>query len=177
MPSKTRVTFVLGDITLQQVDVIVNAANSSLLGGGGVDGAIHRAGGPEILAACRRLRETDYPHGLPTGGAVATAAGNLLARHVIHVVGPVHARDRDHAALLRSCYVEAVRLAESLGARTIAFPSISTGAFGYPVDEAAPIAIGAVLDTPSALDEARFVLFSPGDKQAYERAHARLAAG
>jgi O-acetyl-ADP-ribose deacetylase (regulator of RNase III) len=177
MPPQTKVTFVLGDITLQQVDVIVNAANSSLLGGGGVDGAIHRAGGPEILAACRRLRETDYPGGLPTGGAVATTAGNLLARHVIHVVGPVHARDRDPAALLRSCYVEAVRLAESLGARTIAFPSISTGAFGYPVDEAAPIAIAAVLGAPPVLDEARFVLFSPDDKQAYERAHARLAAG
>jgi O-acetyl-ADP-ribose deacetylase (regulator of RNase III) len=166
----TNVTFVRGNIVEQAVDAIVNAANSSLLGGGGVDGAIHHAGGPEILAACRALRETRYPKGLPAGGAVATTAGRLPARHVIHVVGPVHSTREDRSALLRSCYVEAVRLADTLGARTLAMPAVSTGAFAWPLDDAARIAVAAVRETPSSLTEARFVLFDQRALRAFEAA-------
>ena len=117
-----RITFVQGDITGQQADAIVNAANSSLLGGGGVDGAIHRHGGPEILAACRRLRAEAYPDGLPTGQAVATTAGRLAATWVIHTVGPVYSRHEDRSALLASCYTESLRVAAEVGARTGGLP-------------------------------------------------------
>jgi O-acetyl-ADP-ribose deacetylase (regulator of RNase III) len=141
-----RVTLVQGDITEQDVDAVVNAANSSLMGGGGVDGAIHRRGGPEILEECTRIRREEYPDGLPTGRAVATAAGNLPARWVIHTVGPVYAKREDRSGLLASCYTESLRVADRLGARTVAFPAISTGVYGYPVEEAAPVAINAVLD-------------------------------
>ncbi|MBL7497675.1 O-acetyl-ADP-ribose deacetylase [Frankia sp. CNm7] len=175
--STAKITFVRGNITEQRVDAVVNAANSSLLGGGGVDGAIHFAGGPEILAACRRLRETEYPRGLPAGGAVATQAGRLPARHVIHVVGPVYSAREDRSALLRSCHVEALRLADELGARTLALPAVSTGAFAWPLADAARIAVTAVLETPSALDEARFVLFDNRALRAFEAAYARIRAG
>ena len=157
-----RIVLVEGDITLQDVDAVVNAANRSLLGGGGVDGAIHRRGGPAILEECRRIRAERYPDGLPTGQAVATGAGALVARHVIHVVGPVYGRDADAAGLLASCHTEALRLADILGARTIAFPAISTGAYGYPIDEAAAVALRAVLGSETAVEEIRFVLF--GDR-------------
>jgi O-acetyl-ADP-ribose deacetylase len=130
-----------GDITRQSVDAIVNAANSGLLGGGGVDGAIHRRGGPEILEACRLLRATEMPEGLPAGQAVATTAGRLDARWVIHTVGPVYAQTVDHSDTLVSCYRESLRLAAGLGARSIAFPAISAGIYGWPMDDAARIAV------------------------------------
>ena len=128
-----RIVLLQGDITQQAVDAIVNAANSSLLGGGGVDGAIHRKGGPAIVEACRRLRAERYPGGLPTGQAVETPAGHLPARWVIHTVGPVYASSEDHSGLLRSCHVEALRVADTLGCVTVAFPAISTGVYGYPL--------------------------------------------
>jgi O-acetyl-ADP-ribose deacetylase (regulator of RNase III) len=159
-----------GDITRQQVDAVVNAANRSLLGGGGVDGAIHRAGGPAILAACRELRRTRYPEGLPTGQAVATTAGDLPARWVIHTVGPVYAKSEDRSALLASCHTEALRVADELGARSVAFPAISTGVYGYPLEEAAPVAIRAVREARTQVDEVRFVLFGRAAFEAFGRA-------
>jgi O-acetyl-ADP-ribose deacetylase (regulator of RNase III) len=160
-----RLNFVRGDITEQDVDAVVNAANSSLLGGGGVDGAIHRRGGPEILHECRRLRESAYPDGLPVGAAVATTGGRLPARWVIHTVGPVYAKSEDRSAQLASCYRESLRVADELGARTVAFPAISTGIFRYPLDEAALIAVETVRGADTEVAEARFVLF---DARAYE---------
>jgi O-acetyl-ADP-ribose deacetylase (regulator of RNase III) len=148
-----------GDIARQDVDAVVNAANRSLLGGGGVDGAIHSAGGPAILEACRELRRTTWPDGLPTGEAVATTAGDLPARWVIHTVGPVYAREADPARALAACHTNALRVADELGARSVAFPAISTGAFGYPVAEAAQVALDAVRATDTSADEVRFVLF------------------
>jgi len=160
-----------GDLTEQHVDAIVNAANSSLLGGGGVDGAIHRAGGPEVLAACRELRATSLPDGLPTGDAVATVAGRLPCRWVIHTVGPIYGTVDDPAALLRSCHVRSLEVAESLGARSVAFPAVSCGVYGYPVDEAAPIALDAVRSAPLASVElVRFVLFGPDALRAFSDA-------
>jgi O-acetyl-ADP-ribose deacetylase (regulator of RNase III) len=151
---------VRGDITEAVVDAVVNAANSSLLGGGGVDGAIHRKGGPAILAACRELRAGPYLHGLPTGQAVATTAGALPARWVIHTVGPVYSRREDRSDLLASCYRESLRVADELGAATVAFPAISAGVYGWPMDDAARVAVSAVRETATAVTEARFVLFS-----------------
>ncbi len=148
-----------GDITAQQVDAIVNAANSSLLGGGGVDGAIHRRGGPEILAACRALRAGQYPDGLPAGQAVATTAGRLPARWVIHTVGPVYAKGSDRSDLLRSCYRRSLAVAAELGAKTIAFPLISAGVYRWPVADAVRIAA----ETISAAEQdgtARLVLYT-----------------
>ncbi|GGV03177.1 macro domain-containing protein [Kitasatospora herbaricolor] len=144
----TLITLIEGDITEQQVDVVVNAANSSLLGGGGVDGAIHRKGGPEILAQCRALRASHYGRGLRTGGAVATTAGRLPARWVVHTVGPVYlAEDYERRAeLLASCYRESLRVAAELGARTVAFPAVSAGVYGWPLDDAARIALATVAD-------------------------------
>ena len=130
-----------GDITQTEADAVVNAANSTLLGGGGVDGAIHRRGGKEILAECRRLRETELPEGLPAGQAVATTAGNLPAEWVIHTVGPVWAKTIDKSETLASCYRESLRVAKELGARTVAFPAISAGIYGWPMDDAARIAV------------------------------------
>ncbi|MEX5631158.1 O-acetyl-ADP-ribose deacetylase [Parafrankia sp. FMc2] len=153
------VRLVQGDITDQAVDAVVNAANSSLLGGGGVDGAIHAAGGPEILAACRELRATTLPGGLPTGEAVATTAGRLRARHVIHVVGPVYTPGEDRSGLLRSCYTRALAVADELGARSLALPAVSAGVYGWPARDAADLALDAVLTTTAAVTEARFVLF------------------
>jgi O-acetyl-ADP-ribose deacetylase (regulator of RNase III) len=165
-----RIVVLQGDLTEQAVDAIVNAANGSLLGGGGVDGAIHRRGGPEILAACREVRRTAYPDGLPTGEAVATTAGDLPARWVIHTVGPVYTREREPAGLLARCHTSALRVADGLGAETVAFPAISTGVYGYPLEEAAPVAIEAVRTTPSRVREVRFVLFDDRALAAFERA-------
>ncbi|MGY5009111.1 O-acetyl-ADP-ribose deacetylase [Streptomyces sp. 900105755] len=161
----TRITLVQGDITRQSVDAIVNAANSSLLGGGGVDGAIHRRGGPAILEDCRRLRASHYGKGLPTGQAVATTAGDLDARWVIHTVGPVHSTGEDRSELLASCYRESLRRADELGARTVAFPAVSTGIYGWPMDDGARIAVATVQEADTAVEEVRFVLF---DERAYD---------
>lgn len=169
-----QITLVQGDITEQAVDAIVNAANSSLMGGGGVDGAIHRRGGPEILAACSELRRTVYPQGLPTGQAVATPAGRLPARHVIHVVGPVYAIREDRSPLLASCYAQALRVADDLGARSIAFPAVSAGIYGWPIEDAARIAVTTVRAATSRVQEARFVLFSG---EVYAAFAAALSAG
>ncbi|MCZ7588228.1 MAG: O-acetyl-ADP-ribose deacetylase [Gaiella sp.] len=154
-----RIELVEGDITVQEVDAIVNAANSSLLGGGGVDGAIHRGGGPEILAACRELRATRFPDGLPAGEAVATTAGRLPARWVIHTVGPVYDGSRDLSTTLRSCYERALAVADELGAATIAFPLISSGAFGWPLDDAVRQALVTLRGVETSVGEARLVLF------------------
>ncbi|MFJ8495165.1 O-acetyl-ADP-ribose deacetylase [Streptomyces sp. NPDC094038] len=161
----TRITLVQGDITRQSVDAIVNAANSSLLGGGGVDGAIHRRGGPAVLADCRKLRAGHYGKGLPTGQAVATTAGDLDAQWVIHTVGPVHSATEDRSELLASCYRESLRRADELGARTVAFPAVSTGIYGWPMDDGARIAVATVQDADTAVEEVRFVLF---DERAYD---------
>ncbi|MEU9699623.1 O-acetyl-ADP-ribose deacetylase [Streptomyces sp. NPDC047981] len=164
MTTGPAIALVLGDITAQHADAIVNAANSSLLGGGGVDGAIHRKGGPEILAECRALRAGDYGKGLRTGQAVATTAGRLDARWVIHTVGPVWSRDEDRSEQLASCYRESLRVADELGARTVAFPAISTGIYGWPLDDGARIAVETVRSTETSVEEVRFVLF---DETAY----------
>lgn len=163
------ITLVRGDITTMRVDAIVNAANNSLLGGGGVDGAIHRAGGPAILAACRRLRETELPQGLPTGEAVATTAGNLPAKHVIHTVGPVWDPNEDRSNLLASAYRNSLRVADELGAATVAFPAISAGAYGWPLADAARIAIRTVREVDPAAD-VTFVLFSHQTLDAFRAA-------
>jgi O-acetyl-ADP-ribose deacetylase (regulator of RNase III) len=167
------IDLVQGDITLQSVDAIVNAANSSLLGGGGVDGAIHRAGGPAILDACRKLRQ-GLSAGLAPGEAVITTGGKLPARHVIHTVGPVwRGGGAGEAATLARCYRNSLALAAEHGLASIAFPSISTGAFGYPVTEAASVALGTVRDTLRAgcrVTLVRFVLFSPDDLRVYAAA-------
>ena len=166
-----RIEAVQGDITEQAVDAIVNAANSTLLGGGGVDGAIHRRGGPAILEECRVLRAERYPDGLPTGRAVATTAGGLPARWVIHTVGPVYAAvEDDPAELLASCHVESLRVADELGAKTVAFPAISTGVYGYPVEEAAPVAVAAVRGADTGVELVRFVLFGEEAHQAFAAA-------
>ena len=159
-----------GDLTTQEVDAIVNAANSTLLGGGGVDGAIHRAGGPAILVECHTIRRTTFPDGLPTGRAVATGGGNLPARWVIHTVGPVYAASEEPAGELASCHTESLRVADELEARIVAFPAISTGVFGYKVDEAASVAIGAVRGAETSVEEVRFVLFGREAFGAFERA-------
>ena len=164
------IRLVRGDITEQEVDAIVNAANSSLMGGGGVDGAIHRKGGREILLECQRLRATTLEQGLPPGKAVATTAGNLKANWVIHTVGPVFSKNEDRSRLLASCHTESLRVADSLGAKTVAFPAISTGVYGYPLDLAAPVAIVAVKAANTNVAEARFVLFDEPAYDAFARA-------
>ncbi len=166
-----QITLVPGDITEQHVDVVVNAANSSLLGGGGVDGAIHRRGGPAILAACRQLRADRYPDGLPTGQAVATTAGDLPARWVIHTVGPVYTKSEDRSELLASCYRESLQVADELGAATVAFPAVSAGRYGWPLPDAARIALTTVAETPTRVREARFVLFSDAVFDAFRTVH------
>ncbi len=161
----------LGDITTEVVDAIVNAANPSLLGGGGVDGAIHAAGGPEILAECRE-RTRELPGGLlPRGRAVATTAGRLPARWVVHTAGPVWTPDEDRSEVLVSCYRESLRVAGELGAETLAFPAISAGVYGWPLDDAARIAITTVRSAPRGLvREVRFVLFARPALEAFQRA-------
>ncbi|AWW36872.1 O-acetyl-ADP-ribose deacetylase [Streptomyces cadmiisoli] len=166
----TTITLVQGDITRQSVDAIVNAANSSLLGGGGVDGAIHRRGGPAILEECRKLRASRYGRGLPTGRAVATTAGRLDARWVVHTVGPVYSEQEDRSDLLASCYRESLRVADELGARTVAFPAVSTGVYRWPMADAARIALGTVRSTPTSVEEIRFVLFDDRAYEAFARA-------
>lgn len=165
------ITLTRGDITEQTVDAIVNAANPTLLGGGGVDGAIHRKGGPTILEQCKRIRSEQYPTGLPTGEAVITTAGALPARFVIHTVGPIwRGGSNREAELLARAYRSSLTLAAEEGLHTVAFPSISTGAYGYPIVDAARVAIAAVHDFlrgNSVLHEVRFVLFSEEDLRAY----------
>ncbi|KRC58415.1 RNase III inhibitor [Agromyces sp. Root81] len=172
-----RIELVTGDITVQRVDVIVNAANSSLLGGGGVDGAIHAAGGPEILAECRRLRATTLPDGLPTGDAVATTAGRLPARWVVHTVGPVWPGDGPEAdarrMLLAAAYRNSLDLAESLGAASVALPAVSAGVYGWPAADAARVALSTAADATTAAD-LRFVLFSPAMHGVFADAAAAL---
>lgn len=164
---------VQGDITEQAVDAVVNAANSSLLGGGGVDGAIHSRGGPEILAACRQLRSTSLPDGLPAGQAVATTAGQLPARWVIHTVGPVYSRSEDRSHVLASAYRESLRVAEELGASSVAFPAVSAGVYGWPMDDAARIAVATVREHQArSVREVRFVLFGPDAYAAFQSALA-----
>ena len=170
-----KIVLAKGDITAETVDAIVNAANSSLAGGGGVDGAIHRKGGPEILEECRRIRATTLPHGLPPGRAVATTAGKLDARWVIHTVGPVFSKSEDRSPILASCHTESLRLADELGAATVAFPAISTGVYGYPLELAAPVAIRAVAEADTAVEEVRFVLFDDAALDAFEGALAGRA--
>jgi len=169
---RSRLELTRGDITRERVDAIVNAANSSLMGGGGVDGAIHRAGGPAILDECRRIVEARGP--LPAGEAVITIGGRLPARRVIHTVGPRwRGGDRGEAATLANCYRNSLALAAAEGLASLAFPSISTGAYGYPVSEASVVAVGAVADVLKAgspLRQVRFVLFSDADLEAYRRA-------
>ena len=156
-----KISLKIGDITREQADAIVNAANSSLLGGGGVDGAIHRHGGPAILAECRELRESRYPGGLPAGQAVATTAGQLGARWVIHTVGPVYSARDDRSALLAACYETSLAVADELGATIVAFPAVSAGIYGWPADDAARIALATVSQASTRVQEARFVLFAP----------------
>ena len=172
-----RIELVTGDITVQRVDAIVNAANSSLLGGGGVDGAIHAAGGPEILAECRRLRATALPDGLPTGEAVATTAGRLPARWVIHTVGPVWPGEGAEAGarrrLLAAAYRNSISLAESLGAVSVALPAVSAGVYGWPAMDAARVALATAADAP-APELIRFVLFSPAMRGVFTDAAAAL---
>jgi O-acetyl-ADP-ribose deacetylase (regulator of RNase III) len=170
---ETKLTLVLGDITKQETDAIVNAANSSLLGGGGVDGAIHRAGGRQILEECIKIREKQG--GCDTGEAVITTGGNLPAKYVIHTVGPIWQGGSrgELRTLLANCYKNSLKLAVENGIKTISFPSISTGAYGYPVDEASPIALKAVIEflqSDDSLDEVVFVLYEKWIYQSYEDA-------
>ncbi|MFN4245801.1 MAG: O-acetyl-ADP-ribose deacetylase [Brevinematia bacterium] len=162
----------VGDITDEEVDAIVNAANPSLMGGGGVDGAIHRKGGPSILEECKKIRQSIYPDGLPVGKAVSTNAGNLKAKYVIHTVGPVwFGGNNSEEKLLQDAYVNSIKLAEELGCQTIAFPSISTGAYGYPKEEAAKVVYRVLKDysKKSKLKQIRLVFFSQSDFDTFMR--------
>jgi O-acetyl-ADP-ribose deacetylase (regulator of RNase III) len=168
-----RVIVKVGDITKEEVDAIVNAANGSLMGGGGVDGAIHRAGGVQIRDECAEIRRTRYPDGLPTGCAVITGAGKMTAKHVIHTVGPVYGRGgADKATLLADCYVNSLTVAAQKGLATIAFPAISTGVYGYPLDEAARVSSRAIekfLGTDTVIREVRLVFFAHPDAAMFLR--------
>jgi O-acetyl-ADP-ribose deacetylase (regulator of RNase III) len=166
-----RVTVIVGDITRQDVEAIVNAANSSLLGGGGVDGAIHRAGGPAILEECRDIRRTRFPQGLPTGEAVVTTGGNLPALYVIHTVGPIYGEHRGREAeLLANCYYNSLSLAVEKNVTSVAFPSIATGVYGYPRDEAAEVSsrtIETFLSNDLQLKEVRLIFFQGQDAEIF----------
>ena len=168
-----RIEVVVGDITAQDADAIVNAANSSLLGGLGVDGAIHRVGGPSILAACRAVRASRWPAGMPEGEAVATTAGNLPARWVIHTVGPVYSATEDRSATLASAYRRSLEVADELGAASVAFPAISAGTYGWPMGDAARIAVETIRAAASRVELVRFVAFSPGAFAAFADVLAR----
>jgi len=167
------ITIKRGDITREETCAVVNAANSSLMGGGGVDGAIHRAGGHRILEACHAIRREQYPDGLPIGEAVATTAGDMPAKYVIHTVGPVYSSCGDHCeALLASCYITSLKAARELGCSDIAFPAISTGIYGYPKEEAARIAYRAVkhyLDEDQSM-RVKFVFHNPSDEASFRKA-------
>ena len=170
-----RVRPLVGDITRQDVDVIVNAANATLLGGGGVDGAIHRVGGPAILEACREIRRSQYTQGLPVGEVVITTAGNLPARYVVHTVGPIYGQHAGREAeLLAACYKNSLRLTVQENLHSIAFPAISTGAFGYPPEKAAVVASDAIkefLATDNLLNDVRLVFFQQSDMNVFLRHH------
>ncbi|WP_433604991.1 O-acetyl-ADP-ribose deacetylase [Dactylosporangium sp. CA-139114] len=168
------IELVTGDITAERVDAIVNAANSSLLGGGGVDGAIHRRGGPAILEECRALRASRYGRGLPVGQAVATTAGRLPARWVVHTVGPVWSATEDRSALLRDCYRNSLGVAAGLGAASIAFPLISSGVYRWPKEDAVIQALTVLRTPPPAFARIRLVLFDDDTRQAAERARLTL---
>jgi O-acetyl-ADP-ribose deacetylase (regulator of RNase III) len=174
--SAGRVAIKVGDITKENVDAIVNAANSTLMGGGGVDGAIHRAGGLEILAACKEIRRAQYPDGLPTGQAVITTGGKLPAKHVIHTVGPVYGRGgADKAELLAACYFNSLSLAVEHGLKSVAFPAISTGVYGYPLSEAAAVSsrtIEQFLLADKSIEEVRLVFFAAGDAEVFLKHHS-----
>ena len=187
-PSKTLASFlsgkvqvIVGDITKQNVDVIVNAANSTLLGGGGVDGAIHAKGGPKILEACRELRRTRFPGGLSTGEAVLTTAGQLPARHVIHTVGPITGIGKEpDASMLAACYRNSLALAANHGLHSIAFPAISTGAYGYPAELAAPVVsetIKSALSAVTPVDHIRLVFFNEADARTFLKHQTFTTAG
>lgn len=171
---KARVTLVCGDITEQETDAIVNAANPGLMGGGGVDGAIHRKGGTEILEECKIIRQESYPGGLPAGKAVMTTGGKLKAKKVIHTVGPIWSGGNNgEPELLAQAYRNSLALAQKYGLKTIAFPSISTGAYGYPVEKASRVAVRAVvefLEKNKGIEQVRFVLHSMHDLRTYEEA-------
>lgn len=173
-----RVCLVVGDITTQNVEVIVNAANSTLLGGGGVDGAIHRIGGPAILEECREIRRSQHPQGLPTGEAVITTAGNLPARFVVHTVGPIYGRHAGREAeLLSACYKNSLHLAVENSLHSIAFPAISTGVYGYPPTAAAPAASQAIMEflaIDDFLNEVRLVFFKQSDMKVFLNHHKFL---
>lgn len=175
---RTRIRLLRGDITDQDTDAIVNAANSSLLGGGGVDGAIHRRGGPRILEECKKIRATLWREGLPAGEAVITSGGALKASHVIHTVGPIwRGGDGGEPELLEAAYRNSLSLVVSKGLKTVAFPSISTGAYGYPIQEASRVALRTVkefLAKREGLEEVVFVLFNPSDLTTYEEAAEEL---
>lgn len=164
-----RIELVTGDITEERVDAVVNAANSSLLGGGGVDGAIHRKGGPAILEECRALRADRYGGGLPAGQAVATTAGRLPARWVIHTVGPVWSASQDRSQTLRDCYRNALAVAAELGAESVAFPLISSGVYGWPADDAVAQALAAMRESPDTVETARLVLFDATTRELAEQ--------
>jgi len=172
---KTTLNIIQGDLTEQDVEAIVNAANPSLMGGGGVDGAIHRKGGSKILEECKKIRATLYPNGLPTGKAVITSGGNLKAKYVIHTVGPIwRGGSEREPELLNEAYKNSLKLAVEKGLKTIAFPSISTGAYGYPIEKASRVALKAIKEfiekeSPS-LEEVRIVLFKEEDLKVYEEA-------
>jgi O-acetyl-ADP-ribose deacetylase len=176
----TKLELIKGDITDVKADAIVNAANSTLLGGGGVDGAIHTKGGPKILEECKRIRATEWPDGLPTGKAVITSGGNLKAKFVIHTVGPVWLGGfHVEAELLKQAYRNTLKLATSRRLRTVAFPSISTGAFGYPIEEASRIAVGTVkafLEKEDRFEKVILVLHSDRDFEVYLKAVKDLLA-
>ncbi|QJU54981.1 O-acetyl-ADP-ribose deacetylase [Herbiconiux sp. KACC 21604] len=167
------IEIVRADITTVAADAVVNAANSSLLGGGGVDGAIHRRGGPAVLEACRELRRTTFPDGLPAGDAVATTAGDLPARWVIHTVGPVWSARDDRSAVLASAYRRSLEVATELGAASVVFPAVSAGVYGWPMDDAARIAVETVLASPYD-GRVAFALFNAEAEEAFRRA-LRLA--
>ncbi len=165
-----RIVIVRGDITRQDADVIVNAANTAMRPGGGVDGAITRAAGAHALADRRRVAAGRGIPPLPTGEAVATIGGDLEARWIVHVAGPVYAGRPDDAVLLAACHTNALRVADELGAHTVAFPAVSTGIYGYPVSEAAPVAVAAVREAPTAVEEVRFVVFDEAAHAAFSEA-------
>lgn len=171
-----RVVVKIGNITHEAVDAIVNAANSTLMGGGGVDGAIHRAGGPELLKECNEIRRNQYPDGLPTGQAVITTAGKMAAKYVIHTVGPVYGRGgKDKAELLAACYRNSLSLAADNGLKTIAFPAISTGVYGYPLDEAAKVSSEAIkkfLGSNTSIQQVLLVFFSQSDADIFLENHS-----